>query len=52
MAWLRADGDTISRRAARVKLRSSATTAKAASTFRSSVAIHELYSATHADIAA
>jgi hypothetical protein len=47
MAWLSADGDTPSRFAAFVKLRSSATATKAASTPNSSRAIPEVYSQSH-----
>src|SRR5215472_7257754 len=44
MAWLIAEGETPSRLAARVKLRSSATTTKADNAVRSFSAICELYS--------
>ena len=47
MAWLTADVLTPSRTAARVKLRSSATTANAARTLSSSRAIVEFHSYTH-----
>ena len=44
MEWLKADCETPRRAAARVKLRSSATIAKAESSPRSFFMIHELYS--------
>src|SRR5438093_2517370 len=49
IAWLRAEGDTPSRFAARVKLRSSATARKAERTLSSSRTIYEWYSQTLVD---
>src|SRR5947208_5975344 len=51
IVWLSADGDTPSRAAARVKLRSSATTANAARQPQSSRSIHETLSIPHSDYA-
>src|SRR3989442_13263213 len=48
IVWLSADGDTPSRAAARVKLRSSATTAKAAKLPQSSRSIPDNFSIAHA----
>src|SRR5438552_277861 len=51
IVWLSADGDTPSRAAARVKLRSSATTANAARPPQSSRSIHEILSIPRPDYA-